>query len=216
MKNKNKAILFILISAFSFSLMNLCVKLSGDLPAIQKSFFRNLIAAVVAFILLIRSDGGFSFKKENLPFFLLRAGFGTLGVFANFYAVSNMVLSDASMLNKLSPFFVLLFSYIFLKEKLTPFQIISVVIAFAGSLMIIKPSFDFTATFPALCGFVGGMSAGIAYTCVRYLSLKGERGPFIVFFFSAFSCLAAIPFMIADFHPMTIEQVLLLLGAGLG
>lgn len=216
MSNRNKAILFILISAFSFSLMNLCVKMSGDLPAIQKSFFRNLIAAFVAFIILVRSNSGFSFKKENLPFFILRASFGTIGIFANFYAVSNMVLSDASMLNKLSPFFVLLFSYIFLKEKLTPFQVISVAVAFAGSLMIIKPSFDFTATFPALCGFAGGMSAGIAYTCVRYLSLRGEKGPFIVFFFSTFSCLAAVPFMIADFQPMTFKQVLLLLGAGLG
>ena len=58
-----------------------------------------------------------------------------------------MVLSDASMLNKLSPFFTLIFSYIFLKEKLSPFQCIAIVIAFIGSLFIIKPSFDLTATF---------------------------------------------------------------------
>ena len=35
MNTKNKAIVCILISAFGFSIMNLCVKLSGDLPSIE-------------------------------------------------------------------------------------------------------------------------------------------------------------------------------------
>ena len=51
MNTKNKAIVCILISEFGFSIMNLCVKLSGDLPSIEKSFFRNLVAAIIAFIL---------------------------------------------------------------------------------------------------------------------------------------------------------------------
>ena len=41
MNTKNKAIVCILISAFGFSIMNLCVKLSGDLPSIEKSFFKS-------------------------------------------------------------------------------------------------------------------------------------------------------------------------------
>ncbi len=216
MNSKNKAIICILISAFSFSIMNLCVKLSGDLPSIEKSFFRNIVAAIIAFILLYRSKTGFSFQRENLPYLILRAAMGTVGIFCNFYALSNMVLSDASMLNKLSPFFTLIFSYLFLKEKLSPFQCISIVIAFIGSLFIIKPSFDLTATIPALCGLIGGICAGGAYTCVRYLGIRGEKGPFIVFFFSAFSCLAALPYMIFFFEPMTLRQFLILIGAGIG
>ena len=132
MNTKNKAIVCILISAFGFSIMNLCVKLSGDLPSIEKSFFRNLVAAIIAFILLYRSKAGFSCKKENLPALILRAVLGTIGIFCNFYALSHMVLSDASMLNKLSPFFTLIFSYIFLKEKLSPFQCIAIVIALSA------------------------------------------------------------------------------------
>ncbi|MDD6516187.1 MAG: EamA family transporter, partial [bacterium] len=52
MTKKQKGILFIITSAFCFSLMNMFVKLSGDLPSVQKSFFRNLVAVVVAAILL--------------------------------------------------------------------------------------------------------------------------------------------------------------------
>lgn len=216
MNQKHKAILCILISAFGFSVMSLCVRLAGDLPAIQKSFFRNLVAAGVAFFLLMRSGGGFAFKKDNLPILILRATLGTIGIFCNYYALSHMVLSDASMLNKLSPFFTLIFSYLFLKEKLSPVQGGAIVIAFLGSLLIVKPTFNFVEVMPAFTGLMGGLTAGAAYTCVRSLGLRGERGPFIVFFFSAFSCLASLPYILLFWHPMTAVQLLTLLGAGIG
>ena len=111
MTKKQKGILFIITSAFCFSLMNMFVKLSGDLPSVQKSFFRNLVAVVVAAILLKRSGAAFRWKKGNLGLLIARSAFGTLGILCNYYAISHINLADASMLNKLSPFFVILFSY---------------------------------------------------------------------------------------------------------
>ena len=54
-----------------------------------------------------------------------------------------------------------------------------------------------------------------AYTAVRWLGIRGEKGPYIVFFFSGFSCLVTLPFLLFDFHVMTWQQWLVLLGAGL-
>lgn len=215
MKQQYKGIILIIASAFFFSLMSLFVKLSGDLPAIQKSFFRNFIAAIFATVILVRSGQGFSFQKKNLPFLILRSVFGTLGILCNFYAVDHLVLSDASMLNKMSPFFVILCSMIFLREKTRSFQIGAVIAAFAGSLFIIRPTFSNMEFIPSLIGLLGGFGAGAAYTAVRYLGKRGERGPFVVFFFSAFSCLFCLPFMIADYAPMTLWQLAMLLLAGL-
>ena len=42
------------------------------------------------------------------------------------------------------------------------------------------------------------------------------NGAFIVLFFSAFSCLASVPFLIFDYHPMTGAQFAILGGAGAG
>ncbi len=204
----------IIISAFCFAIMNTFVRLAGDLPSIQKSFFRNFVALIFAAAMLLRTEEKFSFDRKNLPYLLLRAFFGTMGILGNFYAIDHLVLADASMLNKLSPFFAILFSYFILREKTSPGQAIAVVIAFIGALFIIKPTgVSFNAA--SLVGVMGGMGAGIAYTMVRLLSKRGERGPFIVFFFSAFSCVATLPFLIFDFHPMEWWQLLCLLGAGL-
>ena len=47
-KNKNLGILVIVLSAFSFAWMSTFVRLAGDLPSVEKSFFRNLVAVGVA------------------------------------------------------------------------------------------------------------------------------------------------------------------------
>lgn len=212
---KYKGILYIILSAFSFAFMFAFVRMSGDLPTIQKTFFRNFVALFFAVGVLAKSHTKFEVKgKKNNAVIFVRAFAGTIGMLGNFYAIDHLVLSDASMLNKMSPFFVIVFSFIFLKEKLTPFQILTVAGAFAGSMFIIKPSFQIVEFFPALMGFIGGMGAGLAYTCVRYLGQHGVKGPVIVAYFSGFSCLVTLPFLIFDYHPMTFTQVLCLLGAG--
>lgn len=214
MKDKNKAILCIMLSALGFATMSMFVKMAGDLPSIEKSFFRNLVAFFCAWFLLRRSGYGFHFQKENLPALVLRSTLGTIGIFCNFYAVDHLVLSDANMLNKLSPFFVIIFSYLFLKEKIAPFQVLAIICAFLGSLLIIKPSFASASFTPSVIGLLGGISAGAAYTVVRYLGTKGEKGPVIVMFFSGFSCLACVPFLITGFEMMSGRQLVCLLLAG--
>ncbi len=213
--DKNKGILCILSAAFCFALMGIFVKLAGDLPSVQKSFFRNIVALIFAVIVMIKNKVPFKTDKGNLPLLFGRAAFGTMGILCNFYAVDHLMVADASMLNKLSPFFAIIFSFILLKEKVKPFQIICVVMAFLGMLCIIKPGVVGMEIMPAIVGVFGGLGAGIAYTFVRMLGKRGEKGSFIVFFFSAFSSLVVLPFIIFDYHVMSGYQVLMLLGAGL-
>jgi drug/metabolite transporter (DMT)-like permease len=195
--------------------MNMCVQWAGDVPFIQKTFFRNFVAVICAVFVMLKQ--GISWKperNENIPFLIIRSVCGTVGIFGNFYALGHLLLADASMLNKMSPFFAVVFSFIFLKEKMSFFQITAVVVSFIGSLFIIKPTFANVALFPALAGLVGGMGAGAAYTTVRVLGKRGEKGPYIVFFFSAFSCLVVLPYLLFNFSPMTLFQLLVLIGAG--
>ena len=208
-------IIYIICSAFFFALMNMFVRMAGDLPSIQKSFFRNLIAFFFAFVIMRKNGIPFTCKKENRVSLLLRATFGTLGVLCNFYAVDHLVLADASVLNKMSPFFAILFSYLILKEKISLRQGAVVVVAFLGSLLVIKPTFANMALVPSLIGLRGGLFAGAAYTYVRKLTTNGEKGPMVVAFFSGFSCLVLLPFLIFDYYPMTFWQVMVLLMAGL-
>ena len=205
------------MSAFSFAFMFAFVRLSGDLPTMQKVFFRNFVALFFALGVMKKKHirFGCATRKNSMVLFT-RSLAGSLGMIGNFYAIDVLVLSDASILNKMSPFFCVLFSFIFLREKLKIFNIVTITGAFIGALFVIKPTFANADLFASLAGFLGGMAAGLAYTCVRYLGQHGEKGPMIVAYFSLFSCLITLPFLIIDFHPMSIWQVLCLLAAGFG
>lgn len=210
-----KGVFYIILSAFFFALMALLVRLAGDLPAVQKSFFRNLVALFFAAAVLAKKRPAVKMAKADWWYMFLRSGFGTLGVLCNFYAVDHLLLADASMLNKMSPFFAIVLSALLLKEKLTPFQLGAVAAAFCGVLLVVKPTGQNMTLAPALIGLLGGFGAGFAYTMVHLLGTRGVPGPFIVFCFSLFSCVVTGPMMLADFVPMTAAQLGVLLLVGL-
>lgn len=212
--DKTKGIIYIIISAFFFALMGLFVKLSGDLPTVQKTFFRNAVAMIFALVIITKNHIWELPKGKNIKYLFIRSAAGTLGVLCNFYAVSQINLADASLLNKLSPFFAVIFSTFALKEKATFKQFFAVTMAFIGALFVMKPSFSFDA-IPGLLGFLGGMCAGLAYTYVRKLTQNGFKGPLIVFYFSLFSCAVTLPWLVFDYHPMSAMQWLYLILAGL-
>ena len=117
LKNKNRGILYVLLEAFFFALMTFFLKEAGSLPTMEKALFRNLVASVVSLIILLRTEEKLKIKKGSLPFLILRVAGGTVGLICNFYAVDHLLISDANMLNKMSPFFAILFSIFILKEK---------------------------------------------------------------------------------------------------
>ena len=214
-KKKYLGIIYIILSAFSFAFMFAFVRMAGDLPTMQKTFFRNFVALWFAIGVMVKNRIPLRVEGHKPRFALfIRCLAGSLGMIGNFYAIDHLKLSDASMLNKMSPFFAVVFSIIVVKEKLTLVQLLTILGAFGGSLFIIKPSFSNSDLFPAIVGFLGGMGAGLAYACVRYLGNHKVKGPLIVACFSAFSCLLTLPFMIMNYEPMSTKQILCLLGAG--
>ena len=219
MENKKNSdyklgILFIIISAFCFALMNLFIRLSGDVPTLQKCFFRNFFALVVALGTLVKSGTKFKIGKGNVKYLLIRSISGGVGMICNFYAVDHLAISDASILNKLSPFFAIIFSYFILKETAGAFDWISVIVAFVGAMFVVKPSFSLEV-IPAAAGFIGGLGAGLAYTFVRKLGMRGENSMVIVAFFSGFTSLMFLPYLILRYQPMSGKQWLFLILTGI-
>lgn len=213
-QEKRQGILFIIGAGFFFALMTFFVRLSGDLPTMEKAFFRNAVAAVVAAFLLIRAKEPFYAPKKSWGGLFMRSFCGTVGLICNFYAIDRLNIADANMLNKLSPFFAIIMSTFILKEKANKVEWGAVVLAFTGALLVIKPSFDIQFVY-GLIGALGGLGAGIAYTYVRKMGKMGVKGPVIVLCFSLFSCVVTLPFFIIGYKPMDMAQFACLMLAGI-
>ena len=222
-----KGIVAIVVSAFGFSLMALLVRLCDDcgnpVSAFEKGFFRNLVALAIAAAAWWRSPlrrqggsaaGWIPVAPAAAVLLLLRATLGTAGIFAHFYALSHITIAEGLTLNKTAPFFTVLFAWLFLGERASCRQLLTLALAFLGVVLIAKPGFAGASSFPLAVGLMSGVCAGGAYACVRALRRHAVSPSFIILSFSAFSCLASVPFMAAEFDPLTGRQVLVLLGAG--
>lgn len=214
MKNRKMGIFCILTAAFSFSCMDALVQMAGDIPPLQKVFFRNLIALVVTSVMLFHGHISVRVARSSWRPLFFRCLFGMLGVSLEFFAIEHMLLADAVMLNKMSPFFAVIFSVFLLKEKLRLPQLGLFCTAMLGCLCILRPSFSGFASPYALIGLASGICAGLAYTEVRVLGNQNIHRSAIIFYFSAFSCLSTLPSIVLDYAPMTIRQMVMLLLIG--
>ncbi len=219
MTDKQKGIFLIILTSFFFATMSAFMKLATDIPSMEKAFFRNLISFFVALAFFLRSKQPqiSEYKKQNyssLKIFktitkskspkvlFLRCAIGIFGVIGNFYAIDRLTLADATILQKLSPFFTLIFSFLILKDRINFKQILCIILAFIGCYVTIRP--EFTAEMiPYAIAVFGAMAAAFAYTCIRYLGTKNEDGFLIVLAFSAYSVLFIFPIMIGNFVPLT-------------
>lgn len=223
-RSVRKGVACILLSAFGFALMAMFVRLAdvcGDrpLPTIQKALFRNIVAAAIAGWAFfcrprdVRSKAVMPGDAKSWFDLLFRCAFGAIGIFANFYAITHIPVGNAMALNRTSPFFTLLMSWIILGQRMTVRQTLCVAGAFAGAMLVIKPGTEVFST-PALIGLFSGLGAGAAYAFLHKLGKAGIDGAFIIFFFSVFTCVVCIPFLIGGFVPMTPLQFCVLLAAG--
>lgn len=199
MQKRSLAIIFMIISTFSFSIMGAAVKYLTHVPVMEKILIRNFISLIIAAI-IARSAGkplwGSSTKGRIL--LTVRSLFGLSGVAQIFYATTILNLSDSALFMRLSPFWVTIFATIFLNEKLSRVQIPALFLALGGTVAIMRPwegSGEFLKLLPAIAGISASICAASAYTLVS--KLKHYEDPAtIVFFFSFVSVLIAAPLAI--------------------
>jgi drug/metabolite transporter (DMT)-like permease len=211
---RGKAALYMILGAFFLSIVSLLVKLipvDSGIPATQKLFARGLVATIaLGGVLRAR---GISFKPGNPVLLGARSLLGMAGMLTFFLAVEGMPLAEAVTINRLSPFFVLILSWLFLGERLKKIQILAVFLGFTGVIVILRPA-SIPLTLPAGLAVLSALFAGSAYTTLRALR-KTDRPLLVVFWFSAAITLFFLPSVLLGGVVPDIRSLVFLLCIGL-
>ncbi|MDW7660639.1 MAG: DMT family transporter [Bacillota bacterium] len=208
---KKKGIIYILLSALFFSIMAAFVKSVPELPLTEKMFFRNMVGLIAVSFTVYRKKINLKPQKPTLMF--LRSLFGLIGVGLYYAALERLPLANAVILNKLSPFFVMVFAVFFLKEKVNRPQKVALLIAIVGALFVVRPSLDYSL-LPGVLGLLSAAFAGAAYTVIRKLTAY-DPPILIVFYFCLFSSVVLLPFMVIEgFVVPDVTELMSLLGIG--
>lgn len=209
---KQKGILYMILSAFSFAAMQVVVHLTKEIPTMEQIFVRNLFILIAAFFIIRHNKGSFYGERKYQPGLFGRSFFGFLGLITLFYASSHAAQGDVTILNKLSPVFVTLLAVFFMKEKMMPIQIPALALSVLGAFIVFRPSFQ-SNPLPLVMALLSAVSSGIAYTLLGYFKDKVD-GLTVIMHFSTFSAVCSLPFMLYDFVIPAPRQFLLLLLIG--
>lgn len=212
MTRRSLAVVSMLISALAFAAMGAFVKVAADTPFLEKVIIRNLLTIGIAAMVAFRRGRPLLGRWRHQPLLFARSLLGLGGVTCYFFALDHLFLADATMLTKLSPFFVAIFASVFLGEKPSKAVIIGMAIGFVGGLLVIKPRFDLSVV-PALVGLAAALFSGGAYTTLRSLRTK-EEPETIIFHFSLVTFVGLLPFAVTDFRMPHGMEIFWLLGIG--
>jgi len=209
---KNPGIIYSLINALLLGIIGaLAKKVSFTMPSSEIVFFRGVFSLIIiATIMIYRKD---SFLAGNKKMLITRGIFGGLGLLTFFYTISKMKLGDASILLQMAPVFVIIFAKFFLKESIPKSFYLILVLALAGAIFVIKPTWENLISFPAITGISSAIFAAAAYISIRKLGL--HHSPFLITcYFIGGSIIFSIPLMIPSFKIPTQTEIFYLLFIG--
>jgi len=196
-----------LISAFAFSLMQVCVKMLTGFPVTELILFRSLVSLVLSFGVLLRI--GVSPWGNGKKYLILRGVFGVTALSLFFYTLQKLPIATAITIQYLSPIFTSLFAIWILKEPMKNRQWLFFAVSFSGILVMKGFNNDIKIEY-LIIGVFAAAFAGLAYNMIR--KVKDTDHPVVVVLYFP---LIAIPvmgvFSLFDWKtPVGIEWLILL------
>ncbi|WP_233195834.1 DMT family transporter [Aquimarina sp. MAR_2010_214] len=174
-----KAIYFMLLSAVSFTAMNLFVKYLAHFGGGQLVFFRAFGSLFFTMSYLLWHKIPIFGNQKRLLIYRGLAGVTSMGLF--FMSVYYLPIGSAVSLRYLSPIFATIFAVLFLREQVKPIQWLFFLMAFSGVLMI--KGFDPNVnSFGLLLVLGSAIFSGVVYVLINKIG-HGDHPVVIVNYF---------------------------------
>jgi RarD protein len=166
LKKTYLAIITMLLAILCVDFYMVVIKFLGDdYSVVQLALFRNAAAIIPLCLLLFFTREHFLvFKNVNKKFiylsFIRGLCFLSMNIFV-FISVINLQFATAMTLTFSSPFFIVILSIIFLRDKVGIYRWSAVIIGFIGVVMIMKPTsdiFNIYSIFPILTALAWAFS----------------------------------------------------------
>ena len=166
LKKTYLAIITMLLAILCVDFYMVVIKFLGDdYSIVQLALFRNAAAIIpLSLLLLFTKEHFLVFKNVNKKFiylsFIRGLCFLSMNIFV-FISVINLQFATAMTLTFSSPFFIVILSIIFLRDKVGIYRWSAVIIGFIGVVMIMKPTsdiFNIYSIFPILTALAWALS----------------------------------------------------------
>lgn len=210
---------YMLLSAFSFALMAVCVKIANTryaIPVLEIVAARALVSLIISYVDIKRKK--ITVWGNNIPWLVARGTVGAFALIFVYYAISTLPLAEATILQYLHPAFTALLALIFLKEHIQRSTIVCIFLGLLGLSIMIQPNFvaanaSHYSWFSIGAGLLGALGSALAYVIVKKLT-KTDDSSVIIFYFPMIALPISLLLLGTDFIIPSIAAcgVLILVG----
>lgn len=185
-----KSKVFQILSSLFFAILGAELKFFSRILSIETIiFFRSIIGFIIILILILILRFIFNKKNylrsHNIKIQFLRAIFGSLAMYLGYSALTFLPLAQATALSFTKVFFVIFFSYLCFKEKITFKNIFFSLIGFCGVYLLIDPS-QVRSLNGTLLSLLSSIFVAAGIISISFLTRK-DHTLSILFFHSFFS-----------------------------
>ena len=171
-ENNFLAITYIMLGMTAFALQDTVIRLLAvDISILQVMFARSVVALILLTLFLKITKKDIILKTEFPILSIFRTVMFILAFVFYYIGLHYLTFAEATALFFTAPFFITIFSGIFLKEKIGLIRWAIIVYGFIGVLFIVSPdinSFNIYMIYPILCA--AGYSANMII--IKYTSEK--------------------------------------------
>ncbi len=171
-ENNFLAITYIMLGMTAFALQDTVIRLLAvDISILQVMFARSVVALILLTLFLKITKKEIILKTEFPKLSIFRTVMFILAFVFYYIGLHYLTFAEATALFFTAPFFITIFSGIFLKEKIGLIRWAIIVYGFIGVLFIVSPdinSFNIYMIYPILCA--AGYSANMII--IKYTSEK--------------------------------------------
>jgi S-adenosylmethionine uptake transporter len=157
-------------------------------------FYRGLVSVI--FMALVLRARGTPLRTPVPMMHAWRTLIGVLSLGAWFYAIAHLPLATAMTLNYMSGVWVAAFivggALLYGQAQRQGPLMATVLMGFAGVVMMLRPTLDQNQLFAGLIGLLSGLGAALAYLQVTALGKVGEPEGRTVFYFSLGSAVVGL------------------------
>ncbi|HIU84580.1 MAG TPA: DMT family transporter [Candidatus Aphodousia gallistercoris] len=209
--------LWMLAASFLFSAMAVFVKMGAeDFGSLELIFYRSLAGVIMLYGFICAK--GYTIRTKYLFGHFKRSFIGTFSMSLWFISLTMLPVGTSMTLNYTSPLFMAVFIVIgaLLKREKLPWGLLgSIVLGFAGVVLVLRPSFDDGQLLGALLALSSGLLGSIAYWQIKELGQLHEPSWRIVFYFTLFGTFYGLignALFEGGLSPITTDNVIYLLG----
>ena len=184
-----KGYLFIVLSAFSYSLMAVFVKLAGnELATVQIVFTRGVITLFLTY-LIIRKKKVYPLGKNHIVL-ITRGVIGSVALYLVYESLHRFSLPEATVIQYLYPIFTALFASLLISEKFGGLLYFSITGGLVGVYIILDFPFlisNAISETDMMIALSGAILTGLSYVMVRKAVTLKESPYVIMFYFPLFT-----------------------------